>query len=66
MNDQEKKDIKLIIKNTITDLVSQFLYYDRKEDEDLRVGDIEKALIDNIITITEIGELFQNELRHNL
>ncbi len=66
MNDQEKKDIKLIIKNTITDLVSQFLYYDRKEDEELRVGDIEKALIDNIITINEIGELFQKELRNNL
>jgi len=37
-----------------SDLVASFLYYDRKEDEDLGVGEIEAAIIAEEISIEEI------------
>lgn len=51
-----------LIRNTIVDLVSKFLYYDRKEDEDLGVGDIEIAVDEGVITQAEIVEIFADEL----
>ena len=47
---------------TVKDLVSAFLYYDRKEDEELGVGDIEKALNEGEIKIEDICECFVREL----
>ena len=44
------------------DLVSSFLYYDRKEDEDLPEGEIQKALDNNEITFEEIVITFKKEL----
>ena len=49
--------------NTIIDLVADFLYYDRKEDEDLKRGDIEKAIKNNEITIEYIVAKFEDEFR---
>ena len=51
------------ILSCITDLVSNFLYYDRKEDEDLGVGDIEKAIENKEITHEEIIAKFSEELQ---
>jgi hypothetical protein len=51
-----------VILNTITDLVSDFLYYDRKEDEELGVGQIEAALQLHQITIPDIVDHFKGEL----
>lgn len=48
--------------NTVTDLVSKFMYYDRKEDEDLPRGAIEEAMQNGEITHEEIVEIFSNEL----
>jgi len=45
-----------IINNIIDDLVSNFLYYDRKEDESLSRGEIERQIelgnisVDNIVS----------------
>ena len=51
---------------TIDDLVRDFLYYDRKEDEDLQVGDIQNALIGGEITLDEIAERFKETLEKHL
>ena len=41
------------------DLASALLYYDRKEDEDLRVGAIEEAIAAGEITVDEIVAQFK-------
>ena len=53
---------KELIKLTVMDFVSSFLYYDRKEDEDLPEGEIQKALDNNEITFEEIVITFKKEL----
>ncbi len=53
---------KELIELTVMDLVSRFLYYDRKEDEDLPEGEIQKALHNNEITFQEIVTTFKEEL----
>jgi len=45
------------------DLIGAFLYYDRKEDEDLEVGEIEAAIIGSDISIGEILEVFERVMR---
>ena len=51
---------------TVSDLVSNFLHYDREEDEDLPRDDIEKAIAKGEITIAEIVAEFEKELKLNL
>jgi hypothetical protein len=51
---------------TVKDLCADFLYYDRKEDEDLSDEDIEDAVKNGIITIDEIVETFREVLVKNL
>ena len=58
--------MKEIILSTITDLSSNFLYYDRKEDEDLSSEDIEDAVENGIITIDEMVEEFRRNLEDTL
>lgn len=50
------------IENTIIDMVSNFLYYDRKEDEELPVGVIEDAVHSGVLSIDEIVAKFHLEL----
>lgn len=47
---------------TIEDLVADFLYYDRKEDEDLPVGEIELAIEAGEISFDEIVDTFRAQL----
>lgn len=51
---------------TIEDLVTDFLYYDRKEDEDLPVGAIEEAIGTGEITAEEMSAAFVTLLEGNL
>ncbi len=53
---------KELIFNAVDDLVSDFLYYDRKEDEDLPLETIEKAIRSGEITTKEIVEKFREVL----
>lgn len=54
--------MKQEILNAIDCAVSDFLYYDRKEDEDLPSGAIEKAIKSGDITYGEIVERFKEQL----
>ena len=47
---------------TISDAVSCFLYYDRKEDSQLPRGAIEEAVERGEISVDEIVEAFRSEL----
>lgn len=58
--------MKTKILNTIEDLVSQFLYYGRKEDEDLPVGAIDEAVRAGTITVDEIAGAFRTALERGL
>jgi hypothetical protein len=53
---------KEMVTNAIKDLVSNFIYYDRKEDEDLPLGAIEAMLGKNMFTIQDMVDLFHEEL----
>lgn len=57
---------KVLILNTVKDLVANFLWYDRKEDEELGRGEIEKAIDSGIITVDEITSIFRQELIDSL
>jgi len=50
----------------VDDLVGAFLFYDRKEDEDLPLGAIKKAISDKDITVEEIVSKFKETLIQNL
>jgi len=50
----------------LEDLVGAFLFYDRKENEDLSVGDIEEAIEAGEITVDEMAEFFGKKLREEL
>ncbi len=54
--------MKKIILDVISDLCSDFLYYDRKNDEDLSMEQLNEAVKNGEITIDEMV----NEFRKNL
>ena len=58
--------MKQAILNRVEDLVSMFLYYDRKEDEDLPVGAIDDAIKNGEITIDEITSKFAESLKNGI
>lgn len=51
---------------TMSDLVSKFLYYDRKEDADLPIGQIERSIAAGEISAAEIVAEFKAELDRGL
>lgn len=51
---------------TVSDLVSDLMYYDRKEDEELPRGAIEEAIANYDITLDEIVEKFREDISLNL
>lgn len=50
----------------VDNLVANLLYYDRKEDEDLPVGEIEKAIQLGEISVQDMVDLFHFRLRANI
>lgn len=51
-----------MIENTISDMVSCFLYYDRKEDENLPLEVIENMIESKEISVDDIVSKFREEL----
>jgi hypothetical protein len=60
------ESLKQLILGTVEDTVADFLYYDRKEDEDLPRGAIEEAVAQGQITIDEIVNQFRQNLEEAL
>jgi len=56
--------IKENIIATISDLCSDFLYYDRKEDEDLSMKQLNKAVADGEVTVDEMVSEFRKNLEN--
>lgn len=56
---QSRRDVILA---TLSDLIADFLYYDRKEDEELPRGAIEEAIAAGEITVDEIVAAFRTKL----
>ena len=54
--------MKQIILDTIGDLCSNFLFYDRKEDEELTIEQLNEAVTSGEITIDEMVEEFRKHL----
>ena len=59
-NDQ----IREIILNAISDLVSDFTFYDRKSDEFLSLERLNKAVKTGVISTDEIVEAFKTNLQN--
>jgi len=59
-------ELKKKVMNIISDLVGAFLYYDRKECEELPVGEIDKLVKANEITIDEMVAEFRKNLENSL
>ena len=59
---EEKKEL---LKNALTDLVSDLLYYDRKEDEELTIEDVENLIDTESISKQELINLFDELLTNN-
>lgn len=57
--------MKEIILKEVETLVANFVYYDRKEDEDLSMYDLDKAIRSGEITIDEIVNKFRETLIPN-
>lgn len=55
--------MKELILTYIEDLVSDFTFYDRKNDEELSGAQLDKAIEDGTVTIDEIVEKFREELK---
>jgi hypothetical protein len=55
------KSRRQIILDTVSDLATHFLYYDRKEDDALPVGAIEQAVEAGEITVQEITSHFERQ-----
>ena len=55
-------ETRLIIKHIIKDGVLNMWAYDRKDDEEMPKGSIEKAVKDGIVTIDEMVEWFREEI----
>jgi hypothetical protein len=51
---------------TVDDLVAKFLYYDRKEDEELPLESIEAAIAGCEISADEIVDRFRQQLEEGL
>lgn len=61
-----KRTRKELIQAKISDFISDFMYYDRKEDEDLPRGEIEDAVNKGEITVAELVSQFERELRERI
>ncbi len=56
--------MKQTILDAVNDLCSDFLYYDRKGDEDLSIEDLNNAVKSGEISINEIVEEFRKILEN--
>jgi hypothetical protein len=54
------------VEDVVKDLVAGFLYYDRKEDNELPRGEIENMIKEKLITVDQIVNVFREELEKSI
>lgn len=54
------------VNDVISDMIADFLYYDRKEDDTLPRGAIEEMVIVGEITVDDMVEMFREHLTKGL
>ena len=54
------------VNDLISDLVANFLYYDRKEDEEMPVGKLQDLIKSDKLTVEDITYIFNQELKKQL
>ena len=65
--DRAEMERKLdIVQGTIEDAVSDLLYYDRKEDEDLGRGEIEALIYGGHLSVDQVVEWFRKGLEQHI
>lgn len=57
-----EQELKYYILGCASDVAKDFIYYDRKEDEELCMDVIQNAVKNNVLTIDEIVEAFRKGL----
>lgn len=62
MTREELLEKKKLLLDCIPDTISEFLYYDRKDDNELSPSDVEELLSSGVITVDEIVEGFRKAL----
>ena len=62
----EERSRRDLIFGTVDDMIANFLYYDRKGDEELVLGDIEKTIEAGEISVEEIIARFTEELKKHI
>lgn len=60
------KSKKVVFFATIEDLVAELLYYDRKEDEELSVSDVQTLFKSGEVNIDEVADWFKLQLNKGL
>lgn len=63
---ENERLLKDYILGAVRDNAANFVYYDRKEDEDLSASQLKSAVALGIITIDEIAEVFKEVLTKSL
>lgn len=53
---------KTVVLGVMKDTMADFLYYNRKGDQDLKVGEIEEAIANGAVTIEELCDVVRTEL----
>ncbi len=62
MSKASNKKLRKTIETTVSDCIMNFVYYDRKEDEDLSGDTLTDALARGVITPDEIAEMWRRGL----
>ncbi len=60
------ENYKEAVLGLVGDIVSDLLYYNRKDDEDIPVGYIEEAIKNKYLTIDDMIEEFKTQLYKNI
>lgn len=63
---KKKPVTKEMIEGLIDDLCMDLFVYDRKNDEDIGIGDIEKAVHDGVIDIPQIVDRFRRHVTNTV
>ena len=59
-------ELEETIKAAVQNLVADFMYYGRKEDEDLTREQLNDALDRKVVTVESIGKVFADELAKHI